>query len=79
VCDQLDIESAANNVARMRPADEAMVQLVKDCMSKLKTTMNKQLQVVATGQPAPALGKPGVPTTQVIVPPLVLPLGAPIQ
>jgi len=78
-CDQLTTESAANNVARMREADEGIVQLVKDCMSKLTTTMNQQLQVVAKGQPAPALGQPGVPTAQVIVPPLLLPLGAPIQ
>jgi len=39
-CDQLATESAANNVARMREADEAIVQLVKDCMSKLTATMN---------------------------------------
>jgi len=78
-CDQPVTKSAANNVARMRAADEAIVQLVKDCMSKLTTTMNTQLQVVAKGQPAPALGQPGVPTAQVIVPLLLLPLGAPIQ
>jgi len=78
-CNQLATESAANNVARMREADEAIVQLVKDSMSKLTTTMNKQLQVVAKGQPQPALGQPGVPTAQVIVPPLLLPLGAQIQ
>jgi len=78
-CDQLATESAANKVALMREANEAIVQLVKDCMSKLTTTMNKQLQVVAKGQPAPALGQPGVPTIQVIVPPQLLPLGAPIQ
>jgi len=78
-CDQLATESAANNVARMREADEAIVPLVKDCMSKLTTTMNKQLEVVAKGQPAPALGQPGVPTARVIVPPLLLPLGPPIQ
>jgi len=48
-------------------------------MSKLTTSMNKQLQVVAKGQPAPTLGQPGVPTVQVSVPPLLLPLGAPIQ
>jgi len=78
-CDQLATESAANNVARMWEAGEAIVQLVNDCISKLTTTMNKQLQVVAKGQPALALGQPGVPTAQVIVPPLLLPLGAPIQ
>jgi len=77
--DQLATESAANNVARMREADEAIVQLVKDCVSQLTTTTNEQLQVVAKGQPAPALGQPGVPTAQVIVPPLLQPLGAPIQ
>jgi len=79
VRDQLTRESAANNVALMQEADAAIVQLVKDCMSKLTTTMNKQLQVVAKGQPAPALGQPRVPTAQVIVPQLLLPLGAPIQ
>jgi len=41
--------------------------------------MNKQLQVVAKGQPAPALGQPAVPTEQVIVPPLLLPLGSKMQ
>jgi len=78
-CHQLATESAANNMSRMREADEAIVQLVKDCMSKWTTTMNKQLQVVAKGQPAPALGQPGVPTAQVIVPLLRLPQGASIQ
>jgi len=48
-CDQLATESAGNNVARMREADEVIVQLVKDCISKLPTTMDKQLQVVAKG------------------------------
>jgi len=78
-CSQLVRESAANNVARMREAGEANVHLVKDWMSELTTTMNKQLQVVAKGQPAHALGQPGVRTAQVIVPPLLLLLGAPIQ
>jgi len=80
-CDQLATESAANHVAlaRMRKAHVAIVPLVKNCMSKLTTNMNNQLQVVAKGQPAPALGQRGVPTPQVIVPPLLLPLGAPIQ
>jgi len=78
-CNPLGPEAAANNLALMREADEAIVQVVKDCMSKLTTTMYKQLQVVAKGQPAPAVGQPGVPTTQVIVPPLLLPLGAPIE
>jgi len=78
-CDQLVTESAANNVARMWQADEAFVQLVKGCRSKLTTTMKKQLQVVAKGQPLPALGQPGVTTRRVIVPLLLLPLGAPIQ
>jgi len=76
--DQLPPESGANNVARMREADEAIVQPVKDRMSKLTTSMNKPLAVVAMGQPAPALGQPGVPTAQVIVPLLLLPLGDPI-
>jgi len=60
-CDQLAKESAAHKMARMREADEAIVQLVKHCMSKLTTTTNKQFQVVAKGQPAPAVGQPGVP------------------
>jgi len=69
VCDQLTTELCANNMACIREADEAIVQLVKDSMSKLTTTMNKQLQVVAKGQPAPALGQPGVSIEQVIDPP----------
>jgi len=78
-CDHLATDSAANNVARMWEADEAIMQLVKDCMSRLTTTIHKQLQAVAKGQPVPALGQPGVPTVRVIVPPLRLPLGAPIR
>jgi len=46
---QLATESAANNVACMCEADEAIVQFVKNYMSKLNTTMNKQLQDVAKG------------------------------
>jgi len=78
-CDHLARESAANNVGHMGEADEAIVQLVKNCMRKMTTTMDKQLQIVAKGQPAPALGQPGLPTAQVMVPPLLLPRGAPIQ
>jgi len=78
-CNQLTTEAAANKVAHMQEAVDAIVQLVKNYLSKLRTTMNKQLQVVAKVQPAPVLGQPGVPTTQVIVPALLLPLGAPIQ
>jgi len=78
-CDQLATESAVNNVAHRREAHEAIIELVKDCMSRLITTMKKQVRVVAKAPPAPALGQPGVPTAQVIVPPLLLPLGAPIQ
>jgi len=40
------------------------------------TTKDKQPQVVAKGQPAPALDQPGVPTAEVIVPLLLLSLGA---
>jgi len=42
-CNQLTTALAANNVALMREAHEAIVQLVKDWISKLTTTMNKQL------------------------------------
>jgi len=78
-CDHLATESAANNMARMREAHQAIVQLVKECISQLTTTRNKQPHVVAKGQPAPALGHPGVPTAQEIVPLPLVPLGAPIQ
>ena len=78
-CDQLATESATNNVSPRQEADEVIVQLVKACLSHLTTTMNKQLQVVAKAQPAPALGQPGIPPGQVIVPQLLLPVGAPIQ
>jgi len=66
-------------MARMQEADETIIQLVKTCMSQLPTSLTTQLQVVAKGQPAPALGQPGVPTMQVIVAHLLLPLGAPNQ
>jgi len=56
--DQLIPESPGNNVAHMREADEAILQLIRNSMSKLTITMNKHLQVVAKGQPAPALGQP---------------------
>jgi len=78
-CDQLATESAANKVAPMREADKAIVQLVKQCMSRFTTTMNKQHQDVAKGQPAPTLAPPEVATAQVSVPSRLLPQGAPIQ
>lgn len=66
-------------MACIREANEAIVHLVKGGISELITTMNKQLQFVAQGQPASALGPPGLPTVQVIVLLLLLPLGSPIQ
>jgi len=77
--DQLATASAANNMACMQEADELIVQLVNDCMSKVTTTENKQLQIVAKGEPVAGLGQPGVPTVYMIVPPLLLLLSAPIQ
>jgi len=63
----------------MREADETIVQLVKNCLSKLTTSMHKELQFGATGQPVPALGQEGVPTLGVIVPEQLLTRGDPIQ
>jgi len=71
--------SGANNVARISGANEAIIQLVKGSMSRLATTMKEHLDFVAKGQPAPALGQPGVPSAQVIVLRLLLPLASPIQ
>ena len=79
VCDQLATESAANNVPRVLEADEGTVPLFKDSMSKLTTTMNKQLKVVPRGRPARTLGQQRVPTVQVIVLQVLLPLRAATQ
>jgi len=41
-CDSLVTAAAANNRARMRQIDEAVVQLVKDCWVKLRTTVKNR-------------------------------------
>ena len=41
-CDELATASAANNIVCMQQADERAVQLVKDWMDKLTTTLNRR-------------------------------------
>ena len=78
-CDRLATASAANNVHNMQQADEGIVQLVKDCIDKLITTMNRRAQKVANGQAVPPIGQPGVPPAQLNVSALLLPPGGPAQ
>ena len=59
-CNELATASAANNLARIEDIDEAVVHLVKDCVTKLFNTINTQ-------GPTTAQGHPGVPFAQVIV------------
>jgi len=40
-CDQLATESAANDIARLWGANKAIFPLVKNCICKLTTTINK--------------------------------------
>ena len=78
-CDQLATASAANNVVNMQQVDEGVVQLVKDCIDKLTTTLNWRSQKAANGHVLGPIGQPGLPPAQLIVPALLLPLGAPVQ
>ena len=70
-CDKLATASAANNMASMQEIDEAVLQLVKDSGKKLANTIRTNNHVPPPG--------PGVPTAQVIVRPMLLPLNAPPQ
>ena len=71
-CDELATASAANNLARIEDIDEAVVYLVKDCVTKLFNTIKTQ-------GPAAAQGQPGVPFAQVIVPGILLSTNIPAQ
>ena len=53
-CEELATASSANNLARIENNDEAVVHLVKDCVTKLVNTIKTQ-------GPAAAQGQPGVP------------------
>jgi len=63
--------SAANNIASMQEIDEAVLQLVKDCGTRLTKTIETNNHVPPPG--------PGVPPAQVILNPISLPLNAPPQ
>ena len=78
-CDQLATASAVNNIVNMQRADEGVVQLVKDCIDKLTTTLNRHAQKVANGQVLGPIGQPGLSPAQLIIPGLLLPPGAPAQ
>jgi len=72
-CDSLVTAAAANNRAVMRQIDEAVVQLVKDCGVKLRTTVKNP----STGL-AP-LGQNGVFYDQIMLSDRLLPPNAPDQ
>jgi len=72
-CASLATAAAANNRAVMRQIDEAVVQLVKDCGVKLRTTGKNR----STGL-AP-LGQNGVFYDQIMVSDRLLPPNAPDQ
>ena len=78
-CDELAMASATNNVVSMQQADERVVQLVKDCMDKLTTTLNRRAQKAVNGHIRGPIGRPGLTPAQLIVPALLLPLVAPVQ
>jgi len=72
-CDSLVTAAAANNRAVMRQIDEAVVQLVKDCGVKLRTTVKNR----STGL-AP-LGQNGVLYNQIMLSDRLVPPNAPDQ
>ena len=57
-CDQLATASAANHVVNMQQADEGVMQLVKDCIDKLTTTLNRCAQKAANGHVLGPIGQP---------------------
>ena len=77
--DQRATASAENHVVNMQQADKGVVQLVKYCIDKLTTTLNRCAQKAANGHVLGPIGQPGLPPAQLIVPALLLPLGAPVQ
>jgi len=70
-CDELATASPANNMASMQEMDEAVLQLVKDCGTKLTKTIETNNHVPPPG--------PGVPPAQIILNPILVPLNAPSQ
>ena len=78
-CNELTTASAANNVVSMLQADEGVVPLVKDCMEKLATTLNRRAPKAANGHVLGPNGQLGLPPAQLIVSALRLLLGAPVQ
>ena len=70
-CDSLVTAAAANNRAVMRQIREAVVQLVKNCGVKLRTTMNNRSTSLAP------LGQNGVFYDQIMLSDWLLPSNAP--
>ena len=79
MCDELTTASAVNIVVSMQQANEGVVQLVKDGIDRLITTFNRRAQKAANGQVLGSIGQPRLPPAQVIVPALLLRLGALVQ
>jgi len=68
-CDELATASAANAIPGMQEADDAVLQLVKNCEKKLTNTINLNNKLFRQVL--------GVPPAQVIVPNLLLPPNGP--
>ena len=78
-CEILATASAVNNLIGMQQADEAVIQIVKDCRGKLMQTLGNRAAAQLRGAQVPPLGQPGVPPAQVIIPNLLLRMNCPAQ
>ena len=77
--DTLATASAANNDIGMQQADDAVVQIAKDCGRKLMNTLANCAAAQLRGAKVAPLGQPGVPPAQVIISNLLLPTNRPAQ
>ena len=78
-CDTLATALAAKNVIGMQEADDAVVQIAKDCGWKLINTLANRAVAQLRGVKVAPLGQPGVLPAQVIIPNLLLPRNRPAQ
>ena len=78
-CDEFATASVANNAVSMQQADAGFIQLVKNCIDKLTTTLNKRAQKVGNGHVLGPIGQLGLPPTQLFVPAVLLVLGVLVQ
>ena len=77
--DTLATASGANNVIGMQQADDAVVQIAKDCGRNLMNTLANHTATQLRGAKMAPLGQPGVPPAHVIIPNVLLPTNRPAQ